>query len=245
MHSTPMHSNPTPRTPFRLAALTLALLLLALPAEAAKKQPKAEKQTDSLDQYLMHLAATPPAPLTLTSGSVFTTSGPLADPYGDVKAHAVGDTVSIQIVESTTIAQSGNVATDREFTHSSAITAIAGKSPSFLNPLLAANSSTKLTGSGATASQSSLNTTLTALVVAVLPNGLLVVEARRQVAANQQHENVTLLGVVRPADIASNNSVFSYQLFDLQLEVMGKGVISDTVRQPNIVVRTLLKILSF
>ena len=86
---------------------------------------------------------------------------------------------------------------------------------------------------------------LTALVVAVLPSGLLVVEARRQVAANQQHENVTLLGVVRPADIASNNSVFSYQLFDLQLEVMGKGVISDTVRQPNIVVRALLKIISF
>ena len=86
---------------------------------------------------------------------------------------------------------------------------------------------------------------LTALVVAVLPNGLLVVEAKRQVLANQQHENVTLLGVVRPADIASNNSVFSYQLFDLQLEVMGKGVISDTVRQPNVVVRTLLKILSF
>ena len=64
----------------------------------------------------------------------------------------------------------------------------------------------------------------------------LVVEARRQVMANQQHENVTLRGVVRPADIASNNSVFSYQLFDLQLEVKGKGVISDSVRQPNIVV---------
>ena len=63
--------------------------------------------------------------------------------------------------------------------------------------------------------------------------------------ANQEHENVTLLGVVRPADIASNNSVFSYQLFDLQLDVAGKGVITDTVRQPNIVVRTLLKILSF
>jgi flagellar L-ring protein precursor FlgH len=232
------------RTPSQFAALALALLLLALPAEAAKKKPQAEKQTDSLDKYLMHLAATPPPPLTLTSGSVFTTGGLLADPYADYKARAVGDTVSIQIVESTTIAQSGNVATERDFSHTSGITAIAGQSPSFLNPLLAANSSTKLTGTGATSSQSSLNTVLTGLVVAVLPNGLLVVEARRQVMANQQHENVTLLGVVRPADIASNNSVFSYQLFDLQLEVMGKGVISDSVHQPNVVARTLLKILS-
>ena len=61
--------------------------------------------------------------------------------------------------------------------------------------------------------------------------------------ANQQHENVVLRGVVRPADISTNNSVFSYQLFNLQLEVKGKGVISDSVRQPNIVMRTLLKLI--
>jgi flagellar L-ring protein precursor FlgH len=237
-----------PPTTSRFAALSLAVLFLALPLQATKKPTAkaAEKQTaDPLDHYLTRLAAAPPAPLTLASGSLFTTSGLLLDPYGDVKAHAVGDTLSVQIVESTTIAQSGNVATDREFTHSSALTGIVGQSPSFLNPLLAANSSTKLTGAGSTASQSTLNTTLTALVVAVLPNGLLVVEAKRHVLANQQHENVTLLGVVRPADIASNNSVFSYQLYDLQLDIMGKGVITDTVRQPNVVVRTLLKILSF
>jgi flagellar L-ring protein precursor FlgH len=122
---------------------------------------------------------------------------------------------------------------------------VGGQSPSFFNPLLAANSSTKLTGTGAAASQSSLNTILTAQVVAVLPSGSLVVEARRHVLANQQHENVVLRGVVRPADISSANSVYSYQLFDLQLEVRGKGVISDTVRQPNIVMRTLLKLISF
>ena len=239
-----MPRTTSPRSPSPSAALALALLFLTLPAEATKKS-KAEKQPDPLDQYLTQLAATPPPPLTLTSGSVFTTSGPLLDPFADVKAHLVGDTIAIQIVESTTIAQSGNVATQRDFSHTSAVTGIVGQSPSFLNPLLAANSSTKLTGAGATASQSSLNTVLTAVVVAVLPNGLLVVEAKRHVMANQQHENVTLLGVVRPADIASNNSVYSYQLFDLQLDVVGKGVISDTVRQPNIVVRTLLKILSF
>jgi flagellar L-ring protein precursor FlgH len=229
---------------FQIAALALALLPLPLPAVAAKK-PTDEKQSDSLSQYLIQLAATPPQQPALTSGSLFTTSGLLASPYSDYKARVVGDTVAIQIVESTTISQSGNVATGRDFSHSSAITGVGGTSPSFFNPLLAANSSTKLTGTGTAASQSSLNTVLTALVVAVLPNGLLVVEAHRQVVANQQHENVALRGVVRPADIAANNTVFSYQLFDLQLEVKGKGVISDSVRQPNIVTRTLLKLIGF
>ncbi len=230
--------------PSRVAILALALLVLPFSAEAAKKT-KAEQQPDSLSHYLTQIAATPSPRLALTSGSLFTPLGLLSDPYSDYKAHVVGDTVAIQVVESTTISQSGNVASERDFSHNSGITAVGGQSSSYLNPLLAANSSTKLTGTGAAASQSSLNTVLTALVVAVLPNGLLVVEARRQVMANQQHENVTLRGVVRPADITSNNSVFSYQLFDLQLEVKGKGVISDSVRQPNIVMRTLLKLTGF
>jgi flagellar L-ring protein precursor FlgH len=232
------------RRPSQTAVLALALLLLPTTAVAGKKM-NADKLPDPLDQYLKQVTANSRAPITSNSGSLFTAGGLLADPCSDIKAHAVGDTISVQIMESTAISQSGSVATQRDFTHSSGVTAVGGQSPGFLNPLLAANSSTKLTGSGATDSKSSLNTTLTALVVSVLPNGSLVVEARRQVMANQQHENVVLRGVVRPADISSTNSVYSYQLFDLQLEVKGKGVISDSVRQPNIVMRTLLKFIGF
>ena len=231
------------RRPAQLAALALAFLTLAAaPAEA--KKLKAAKQQDARDQYVKQMVVAPPLPLT-TGGSLFTAAGLFADPVSDLRAHAVGDTIAVQIVESTTITQSGTVATERDFSHSSAITGVGGKAPAVLNPLLAANSATKLAGTGATNSQSSLNTVLTALVVAVLPNGLLVVEASREVMANQQHENVVLRGVVRPADIAANNSVYSYQLFDLQLDVQGKGVISDSVRQPNIVTRTLLKLVAF
>jgi flagellar L-ring protein precursor FlgH len=232
------------RKPTRITVLALALLLLSVTAVAGKKM-KADKLPDPLDQYLKQVTANSRSPIASNSGSLFSAGGLLADPCSDIKAHAVGDTISVQIMESTAISQSGSVASQRDFTHSSGVTAVGGQSPGFLNPLLAANSSTKLTGSGATDSKSSLNTTLTALVVSVLPNGSLVVEARRQVMANQQHENVVLRGVVRPADISSSNSVFSYQLFDLQLEVKGKGIISDSVRQPNIVMRTLLKFIGF
>jgi flagellar L-ring protein precursor FlgH len=227
-------------------AFIIALTLFALlsPA-AARKKSSSDKLPDSLDEYMRQLATSAPAPLALTRGSLFITSGLLADPYSDVKAHLLGDTISIQILESTTISQSGSLASQRDFSHSSGVTGVGGQSPSFLNPLLAANSSTKLTGTGATASKSSLNTTLTAQVVAVLPTGSLVVEARRHVLANHEHENLVLRGVVRPADISNGNLVYSYQLSNLQLEVKGKGVISDSVRQPNIVMRTLLKLIGF
>jgi len=227
-----------------LASITFALLVLATSATAAKKT-NPEKQPDSLEQYLKQFAIPAPAQPIATTGSVFSSSGLLANPYSDFKALFVGDSLTVRIVESTAILQSGTMASQRDFNHSSAVTGVGGQSPSFLNPLLAANSATKLTGSGTADSKSSVNTVLTAQVVAVLPSGSLVIEARRQVFANQQHENVVLRGVARPADIATNNSIYSYQLSNLQLEVKGKGIISDSVRQPNIVMRTLLKFIGF
>jgi flagellar L-ring protein precursor FlgH len=223
-----------------LAVIALLGLSLTSPSLAKKKSAQ-DKLPNSLDEYLQQLATPASSKPALARGSLFTTSSLLADPYSDYKAHLIGDTISIQISESTTISQSGSVASQRDFSHSSGVTGVGGQSPSFLNPLLAANSSTKLTGTGTTASKSQLNTTLSAQVVAVLASGSLVVEARRHVLANHEHENVVLRGVVRPADISSANLVYSYQLSNLQLEVKGKGVISDSVRQPNIVMRTLLK----
>jgi flagellar L-ring protein precursor FlgH len=220
------------------AIIVIALLVFTISAATARKKNSPENLPNSL------ATPAPPAPA-LARGSLFTASSLLADPYSDYKAHLIGDTISIQISESTTISQSGSLASQRDFSHSSGVTGVGGQSPSFLNPLLAANSSTKLTGTGATASKSQLNTTLSAQVVAELPSGSLVVEARRHVLANHEHENVVLRGVVRPADISSGNLVYSYQLSNLQLEVKGKGVISDSVRQPNIVMRTLLKFIGF
>ncbi len=232
------------RKPFHFITISVLVVTLTL-SSVAEKKSKEEKQQDSLDQYLKALAAPSCVTPINARGSIFASGGLLAEPYSDFKAHLVGDSIAIHIVESTTISQSGSVASQRAFNHSSAITGVGGQAPSFLNPLLAANSNTKLTGTGSTDSKSSLNTVLTAKVVAVLPNGSLVVEARRQVLTNQQHENVVLRGVVRMADIEPNNSVFSYQLSNLQLEVKGKGVISDSVRQPNIVMRTLLRFIGF
>ena len=72
-----------------------------------------------------------------------------------------------------------------------------------------------------------------------------MVEAARQVNFNQQNQTILLRGVVRPDDIASDNSVFSTSLSDLELEIKGKGVVSDAVRQPNLFMRLLMKLVNF
>jgi len=138
------------------------------------------------------------------------------------------------------------VKSSRDFNTTSGISGLAGKiNTSGLENLFTAKSSTSLTGQGQTASSSQISAVLAGRVAAVLSNGLLVIEARRDVMVDNQRRTVVLRGLVRPGDIASDNSVLSTSLSDLELAMTGKGIISDSTRPPNFLVRLLLKIVGF
>jgi flagellar L-ring protein precursor FlgH len=62
---------------------------------------------------------------------------------------------------------------------------------------------------------------------------------------NNQHEDVTVRGVVRPNDIGPNNTVSSASLGNLEIEMKGKGIISDSTRSPNPITRALLWLFGF
>ena len=180
-----------------------------------------------------------------TVGSLWTSQSALSDFSVDYKAHHVNDTITIQVAVQTTATQSGTVDSERSFTTNSAITGVLGKSPVSTNPLLSANSSSALKGKGSTASNTLFQTSLTGQVIAVLPNGNLVVEAGRQIFMNNQHENVTVRGMIRSGDIGPNNTVQSSSLSNLEIEMKGKGIISDGVRPPNFLTRAVLWLLNF
>ena len=98
----------------------------------------------------------------------------------DYKASRLNDLVTILVVQRTTAQATGNVGTQRDFNTSSGISGLAGHiNISGLNNLLTAQSSTKLKGTGSTDASTTMNTSLAGQVIAVLPNGNLVVEAER------------------------------------------------------------------
>jgi len=228
-------------------ALIVTLLISAVAAAGPTKPKKAPAVLPStLPQYLQRVqgqaaaAATSPGSLWPLAG------GPLTDLATDYKARRLNDIVIIRIVEQTLAQASGDVTAQRGFSTSSGITGIAGRvNTGGVNPLFAANSSNNLKGTGSANSQSLLQANVSGRVVAVLPNGNLVVEAERQVSFNQQNQAIILRGVVRPNDIASDNSVPSTSVSDLELEMKGKGVVSDAVRQPNLFMRLLMKLVNF
>jgi len=146
----------------------------------------------------------------------------------------------------TSAAQSGDVNSQRTFQTASAITGLAGQiNTAGLNPLLNANSATTLKGAGSTDSSTTFQTSMTAQVVAVLPSGNLVVEAQRKIFMNNQHEDVTIRGVVRPKDIGPSNTVPSAALSNLEIEMKGKGIIADSTRPPNRLMKALLWLVGF
>ena len=62
-----------------------------------------------------------------------------------------------------------------------------------------------------------------------------MVEAQRKIFMNNQHEDVMVRGVVRkgPNDIGPSNTVSSASLSNLEIEMKGKGIISDSTRPLN------------
>jgi len=228
---------------FRLSAL--AMLLAALVSASAFGKDKTKNMEQSRAEYLSRLQQSTVS-FTGTPGSLWNPDGRLASIATDYKAAHLHDTLTILIVQQTTAQSAGTAATQRTYSTSSAITALPGKlNVSGVNPLLGANSNEALSGKGSASTTSTLQTSLAGEVIAVLPNGNLVVEAQRQVYMNHEHETAIVHGVVRPGDVSSSNSVPSTALSNLEIELKGKGLISDSTRRPNIVTRLLQWVAGF
>ena len=82
-------------------------------------------------------------------------------------------------------------------------------------------------------------------MIEVLSNGMLVIEAARQVEFSQQTQTIILRGLVRPEDISQQNQVLSTAISSLELEVRGKGIINDYTHRQNVLVRLLQRVLIF
>lgn len=72
---------------------------------------------------------------------------------------------------------------------------------------------------------------ISARVVDIRPNGNLVLEARKEVADNEDVWEQRLTGEVRPEDIAPDNTVFSEKLADLRIEKLETGAVRDGYRR--------------
>jgi len=182
-----------------------------------------------------------------TPGSIWSPEGRLVRLGTDAKAVRIHDVVSVVVTESLAASTDGQVKNSRASNANSGLTALFGalKTSNAMQNLLGQNSSSALTAQGQSTTNSSLVTTFGAEVVDVLSNGMLVVQATRELTFSQQTQLIKLRGLVRPEDVSAQNQVLSTAMTDLELEVTGKGIVNDSTYRQNPVVRFLEKLLVF
>jgi len=227
------------------------LTALAFPAMGAKKKllEKAPPPPSALDIYVQQANQrySAAAAAEADPGSLWSPAGRLQDVVRDLKASRVDDIVTILVSESASAVSTGSVKTARTSAAQNSITALVGvtKATGPLANLLNLGGTNTLDGSGTTARQTTLTTTLTARVASVLPNGYLVLEGTKVLAINSERQVITVRGVVRPDDLSPVNSVPSDHLAQLEVQVSGKGVVNDAVKRPMLLYRLLLGLLPF
>ncbi len=93
--------------------------------------------------------------------------------------------------------------------------------------LVSANSSGNANGTGAIKRNETVTLRLAGVVTQVLPNGNLAVAARQEVRVNSELRELLVSGVIRPQDIASDNTVVHDRMAEARISYGGRGQITD------------------
>ncbi|MFC1511526.1 flagellar basal body L-ring protein FlgH [Candidatus Margulisiibacteriota bacterium] len=153
-----------------------------------------------------------------------------ASPYSTQKAYKVGDIINVIILESTSAQNKAGTKTDvkddlgAKFEHTiGSLSSIIGTDNTATGKW-----SNTYKGLGQTSRTSSVTARIASWVTAVLPNGNLAIKGRHKVEVNNEVQEITIIGIVRPKDISGANSIYSYQVANAELAVKGTGVVAET-----------------
>jgi flagellar L-ring protein precursor FlgH len=161
--------------------------------------------------------------------------------FEDYKARRVGDILTIVLSESTNASKSATTDITKSNDNSVTNPTILGATPQFNTPgilPLSSNTNNNLAfdlksdhtfaGDGSSTQSNTLTGNIGVTIAEVLPNGNLVVRGEKVLTLNQGQEYVRIKGIVRPADISSNNTILSTQVADAVISYSGTGAVADS-----------------
>ncbi|MDR1577979.1 MAG: flagellar basal body L-ring protein FlgH [Deltaproteobacteria bacterium] len=217
--------------------LTLALIALFGCSSKPLQQPSSlSNQIAALNNPPVEVYA-PPA--IKTEGSLFNEDS-RPDFFSDMKAQRVGDIITINIVETSRATKQANTSTSRSNKVSSTVNSLFGleqpgvlPTPGGFNLLggMDVSSSNAFSGTGTTSRNENITAKISARIIQVLPNRNLVVRGSQEIMVNNERQYITVQGVIRSADVATDNSVLSTYLADARIEYTGQGDLTDRQRE--------------
>lgn len=88
-------------------------------------------------------------------------------------------------------------------------------------------SKSSCSGAGNTARGETIDMTLAGLITEVLPNGNLLIRARQEMRVNFELRELVVTGLIRPQDIARDNSIRRTQIAEARVSYGGRGHLTD------------------
>jgi flagellar L-ring protein precursor FlgH len=170
-------------------------------------------------------------------GSLFAVQEP------EPRAFAVHDLVTIVISETSRAQSASDSRADKTYEMTAAVDAWVSMDPTtfgggFFSPIdtgdlpaVGVGGEKNFRGRGAYARRDDFTARVTAEIVEVRPNGLLVVEARREIVNDGETQIITLAGVCRPEDVDANNQVLSQRVADAVVKKVTTGELRDTAEK--------------
>jgi flagellar L-ring protein precursor FlgH len=152
--------------------------------------------------------------------------------YVDNVARRPGDIVTVLIAENTDIQHQDQRNLNRKSDGGSGLSfngTLSGTSKGASRTATASSTgdltlNRSFTGTSAYNINQTFTDTVTCTVVAVQPNGNLVIEGFRQRVVTREVRTLRLCGVIRPMDILYDNTIPSTFVGNLQIEYLGRGV---------------------
>lgn len=213
------------RLPILLKSLPMAALTLPLAACLGGPGPQAGFAAPPPPP----LAAFVPAPTEASRGSIFQVSNGYAGLVTGNRARALGDMITITLVENITTTKSTSGDTERG--GSLGITPPSAGPLSFLDPnALNIASEGSFSGGGNASQQSSLNGTVVVTIAALHPNGTAEVVGEKKMSLSQGDEWVQFAGRIRLVDIDAENRLPSSRVANARIIYSGKGAVQQASR---------------
>jgi flagellar L-ring protein precursor FlgH len=156
--------------------------------------------------------------------------------FKDQRASKVGDIITVvvniadqaQFNDDTTATRTGseNMGMPNMFGLESQIPKILSSATNVAN-MVSTNSKNSNVAQGQIQRNESVTLRLAGVVTQVLPNGDLVVAARQEVRVNSELRELRVSGVVRVADIASDNTISHDRMAEARISYGGKGTLTN------------------
>jgi flagellar L-ring protein precursor FlgH len=223
----------------RIACLLLPVLLGACSLQRLSEVGRPPRMTESSDptQDPSYKPLTMPMPRTQpvqVQANALWRNGSRAF-FKDQRAANVGDliTVVVQITDSADLVNDTNA--NRASSQSMGLPNFFGAEAALPHILAGATAASLLAGNGTSGNtgtaelkrNEAVQLRLAGVITQVLPNGNLVVTARQEVRVGSELRELALTGVIRPQDIASDNTVTHDRMAEARISYGGRGQLTD------------------